>query len=129
MTVDLFNTISGAELRIHVGQIGQKFQAEISSSAFTLTAATRKEFAFKNPAGTIVRKTATEVNAPSGTSRTFTDEFGVDTTLLIQLEYTVDVSTLFATAGVWSVWIEVEAPLYTHYGTTTEFTVFSVGGA
>lgn len=128
MTVDLFKTVTGAQLRIHVGQIGQKFQAELGSSAFSLSSSTRKEFAFKNPAGTIVRKTATEVNAPSGTNRTFTDEFGVDTTLLIQLEYTVDVSTLFATAGVWSVWIEVEAPTFTHYGTATEFTVFSVGG-
>ena len=128
MAVDLFMTVTGKERIVHVGQIGQRFQAEIGSETFNLSTATRLEFAFKSPAGVITRKTATEVNAPSGENRSFTDEFGDVTSLLIQLEYTVTESTLFSSAGVWTRWVEIESPTFNHYGKATEFTVFSLGG-
>lgn len=128
MTVDLFQTVTGKEQGVHVGQIGQRFQAEIATDTFNLSTATRLEFAFKSPADVITRKTAVEVNAPSGENRSFIDEFGDVTNLLVQLEYTVTESTLFSTAGIWTRWVEIESVSFTHYGKATEFTVLSVGG-
>ena len=104
-----------------------RFSAEIGRTAFTLSGQTRQEFAFKNPSGGITRKAATEVGAPSGTSRNFTDKFGNVTALLTQLEYTVDSTALFSAAGVWSVWIEVDQPNKALFGTATEFTVHAIG--
>ena len=129
MAVDTFKTVSGKEIRVHVGQTGQKFSAEIGRTAFTLSGQTRQEFAFKAPDGTITRKAATEVGAPSGTSTNFTDEFGNVTTLTVQLEYTVDDAALFSTAGLWSVWVEVDKTGEVSFGTATGFTVFAVGAS
>ncbi len=127
MAVDTFQTVAGKELRVHVGQVGQKFSAEIGRTAFNLAGNTRKEFAFKAPSGTITRKAALEVGAPSGTSTNFTDEFGNVTALLVQLSYLVDDAALFSAAGVWSVWVEADHANYNHFGTATELTVYAVG--
>lgn len=131
MSVDLYQTVTGKELQVHVGQVGQRFSFEIgpSTDPFNMDAATRKEIRFKSPVGVITSKAATEVNAPTGSSRSFLDEFGNSTTLNVQLEYTVDDSTLFATAGVWSCWVEVESSTYAHIGTAMEFSVFAAGAA
>lgn len=131
MSVDIYKTVSGKERRIYVGQVGQRFNFELgpSTAPFNMGAATRKEIRFKDPAGVIISKTATEVNAPNGSSRSFLDEFGNSESLNVQLEYTVDTSTLFSVAGVWSCWVEVDSATYNQIGTATEFTVFAVGAA
>lgn len=129
MAVSKYQSVTGKEIRVHVGQTGQKFSAEIGLTAFTLSGQTRQEFAFKAPDGTITRKAATEVGAPNGTSTDFTDKFGNVTSLNVQLKYTVDDAALFSAAGVWSVWIEVDKPGEVSFGTPTELTVFSVGSS
>lgn len=129
MTVKLYNTVSGAEIRTFVGQTGQIFQAEIGRTAFDLTGATRKQFKFQRPAGTVKTVTATEVSPPDGESRVIVDELGNATTLLVQLEYTVTDPNLFDVSGTWRRWVEVESPTYKHFGAVTEFVVFDVGAA
>lgn len=129
MAVSKYQSVTGKEIRVHVGQTGQKFSAEIGLTAFTLSGQTRQEFAFKDPSGTITRKAATEVGAPNGTSTNFTDKFGNVTALNVQLEYTVDDAALFSTAGVWSVWVEVDKTGEVSFGTATGFTVFAVGAS
>lgn len=129
MSVRIYGTVSGKEIKVHVGQTGQNWNAELGRASFDLSLATRTEFKFKAPSGTIKTKSATIVNPPDGESRTFTDKFGNKTSLLVQMEYKVDDAALFDEAGRWSVWIEVEGPDYDHPGASMEFTVFARGAA
>lgn len=124
MSVDTYQTVTGKEIRIHVGQSGQRISLAIGRSAVDLTGHTRLEIGTKSPNGTVAYLTASEISPAE--NRSMKDKYGNTTTELCQVEYTT-VGTEFTLAGEWTMWAEYDIAGDTHIGAAFPFTVVAVG--